>query len=322
MNPISAYDNFETASTEVLDYLHSRLGFNLWMVTRTETENWIVLNAKDHGYDVKGGDVFRWTDSFCSRMVQDLGPRIAPRSADIPAYASAPIGQAVPIGAYVGVPLSRFDGELFGTLCAIDPSPMPEAISDELPLVEMMARLLTTILENELRAHDEYRRAERARREAATDGLTGLYNRRGWDELLIKENIRCRRYGHPAGLISIDLDELKEVNDTQGHAQGDDLLRRAADCLTTVTRGTDIVARLGGDEFAILAVECNSDGAEQLVNRLHNEFRRSEIAASVGMSMWHPSGSLTDAMNRADEQMYECKRLRKSDRTNPFPLTT
>jgi diguanylate cyclase (GGDEF)-like protein len=312
MIPLSAYTNFHAASTEVLDYLHLRLGFRLWMVTRTESSDWIVLNANDHGYNVENGDVFRWTDSFCSRMVQGYGPRVAPRSDEVPAYAAAPIGQQVPIGAYVGVPLTRSNGDLFGTLCAIDPHPMPDEITKELPLIEMMARLLTTILENELKAQEEFRRAERASAEAMTDRLTGLYNRRGWEELVATEDHRCQRYGHPASVLSIDLDGLKTVNDEEGHVQGDALLCRAAGALMSVKRESDVAARLGGDEFAILAVECDLDGSRALKKRLEKALREAGVSASIGMSMRHASGTLADAFEKADQKMYVCKRRRKA----------
>ena len=215
----SSSNGFDTASRDVLHYLHDRLGFGLWMVTRTKGLDWVVLQAEDHGYGVEDGDVFQWADSFCSRMVRGEGPRIAPRSAEVPAYAEAPIGSQVPIGAYIGVPLNRTDGELFGTLCAIDPDPKPDEIVDELNNIELMARLLETILESECKANDEARRAERAEAQAMSDHLTGLYNRRGWDLLLASEEKRCRQFAHPATILSIDLDELKPINDTQGHDQ-------------------------------------------------------------------------------------------------------
>ena len=142
----------------------------------------------------------------------------------------------------------------------IDPQPRPNEIEKDLPLIELMARLLMTILESELKAQSEFRRAERANLEAMTDGLTGLFNRRGWETLLAKEYHRCQRYGYPASLFSIDLDDLKFVNDGQGHAKGDELLRRAAKTLMSVSREADVTARIGGDEFAILAVECDQAG--------------------------------------------------------------
>ena len=74
MNDLTNFQTFQEASEAVLNHLHEILGFDLWMVTRTEGEDWIVLQAADQGYGVSKGDVFRWTDSFCSRMVEGLGP--------------------------------------------------------------------------------------------------------------------------------------------------------------------------------------------------------------------------------------------------------
>ena len=98
--------DFETAGKAVLFFLRARFGFGLWMITRTEGNDWIVLQAEDHGYGVSAGTVLRWSYSFCSEMVKGNGPRIAPDSAEVPAYVRAPIGQQVPIRAYVGIPLT------------------------------------------------------------------------------------------------------------------------------------------------------------------------------------------------------------------------
>jgi GAF domain-containing protein len=143
------------------------------MVTRTSGDDWIVLSAIDHGYGVGAGDVFRWSDSFCSRMVAGHGPRLAPRSADVPAYVEAPIGQRVRIGAYVGVPLHTAGDELFGTLCAIDPEAQPDSIMQEQHLIELLAGLLSNILVREQREDEALRRAERAEHESLLDPLTG-----------------------------------------------------------------------------------------------------------------------------------------------------
>ncbi|WLT39263.1 GAF domain-containing protein [Synechocystis sp. B12] len=91
--------------------------------------------------------MFHWPDSFCSRMVRGEGPHIAPQSNLVEAYRNAPIAQQVDIGAYVGVPITYGNGSLFGTLCAIDPEIQPDSLVDELPLVELIAQLLSTILD-------------------------------------------------------------------------------------------------------------------------------------------------------------------------------
>lgn len=85
--------DFNTAALTVLGYLHERLRFDLWIVTRTEGSDWIILQANDQGYGIKAGDVLSWTDSFCSRMVNSAGPRIAPCSDEVAAHIEAPIGQ-------------------------------------------------------------------------------------------------------------------------------------------------------------------------------------------------------------------------------------
>ncbi len=282
------------------------------MVTRVSGNDWIVLEAEDHGYHVTKGAVFNWSDSFCSRMVLGLGPRMATNACKIPAYASAPIGRLVPIGAYVGIPLSRADGTLFGTLCAIHPNSVAETVAEELPLIELLGQLLGTVLESNMTVEKSHRQAERAMAIAMNDSLTGLYNRRGWDQLLASEETRCQRYGHSACVITIDLDDLKQVNDHQGHAQGDSLLRNAANAIMAASRSHDIVARVGGDEFMVLGVECQASGADSLVARIRKNFLSASINASVGVSIRDPKSTLAIAAENSDRAMYHEKARRKS----------
>jgi diguanylate cyclase (GGDEF)-like protein len=305
------FPGFNAAAKAVLNYLQQTLGFGLWMVTRTEDEDWIVLQAQDQGYGVKQGDVFRWTDSFCSRMVAGKGPRIAPNSIAVPAYAEAPIAAQVKIGAYVGVPLATEDGTLFGTLCAIDPTPQPDAITEHLPLIELLAKLLSSILHADMAAAEQARRADRLQTEAFTDALTGLYNRRGWDQLLAEEEESCANYGFPACVVVIDLDNLKVVNDSLGHAAGDDLIQRAGQILRQETRNHDVVARIGGDEFVVLCTECSAVQGQWLAERLQRTLLNGQIQASVGVSTRHPSRGLKAAWAEADRAMYQQKRESK-----------
>ena len=307
---VLSFSDFETAAHAVLAFLHQRLGFDLWMVTRTVGDDWIVLQSEDHGYGIAPGTVFRWADSFCSEMVKGNGPRIAPCSEDVPAYATAAIGRRVQIKAYVGLPLVNSDGSLFGTLCAIHPSPQPQSIVKEKELVELLGAMLSTILQAELRAADEARRSEKLQAEALIDALTDTYNRRGWDRLLAAEEERCRRYGHPAAILIVDLDELKLVNDAHGHAAGDSLIVRASSALRKAARSLDIVGRLGGDEFGILSAECDRAGAEALLKRVRTALSEASVKASVGIAMRGASGGLRHALENADQLMYKEKRSR------------
>ena len=306
MLPLPTHD-FEAASRAVLAFLRQRLGLSLWMVTRTEGEDWIVLQSEDHGYGVAPGTVFRWADSFCSEMVLGHGPRIAPDVRQVPAYRDAPIGQQIPIQAYAGVPLTLADGSLFGTLCGIDPAPQPASLAQEQGLIELLGALLSALLQAELRLGLEARRSERLAQEANTDAQTELANRRAWDEHLAREEERCRRYGHPAAVLVIDLDGLKQVNDSAGHAAGDALIVQAARALRKAARESDIVARLGGDEFGILAVECDATGAQALLARTRQLLAEHLVRASVGLACRTPGSGLLGAWKSADQQMYSAK---------------
>lgn len=304
-------NDFAAASKATMQFLRQRLGFKLWMVTRTDGKDWIVLFADDHGYGVKPGQVYSWAETLCSRMVEGQGPHIAPDVAQEPAYAQAPIGQQVAIGAYVGVPLRRADGTLFGTLCAIDPEPQPERIREDQDMVVLMGELLGGLLEAELAGIEAARKAERMDVDITRDELTGLYNRRGWDQLVLREEERCRRYGHPACVVSLDLDDLKFYNDTQGYASGDALLIRCSKALKEVTRGSDVVARMGGDEFAMLMVECDYFDAQAMLLRVQETLAGYDVRASLGMAMRKPGIDLEEALAIADAEMYRAKRSRK-----------
>ncbi|MEA3298735.1 MAG: sensor domain-containing diguanylate cyclase [Pseudomonadota bacterium] len=308
-----AFDNFETASRTVLAFLHQRFAFGLWMVTRTEGDDWIVLQALDRGYGVREGDVYRWADSFCSRMVEGQGPRLAPRAAAVPAYAAAPIGQRLAIGAYIGVPLVRPDGTLFGTLCAIDPREQPQLSDPDLELVELLANLLATLLAADLQAVEQQRLARYWKEASLTDALTGLANRRGWDLRLEEEEARARRYGGPVGVLVIDLDDLKEINDTQGHGEGDKLIRDSARIIGETLRTSDFAARIGGDEFAILAVESGAAHAAALAGRLEEALAADGIRASIGHAGRDPRQHLAKAWEAADQAMYAIKQERRGD---------
>lgn len=301
--------DFDAASRRVLSHLRSQLALGLWMVTRTNGDDWIVLSALDEHYGVSAGDVLVWSESLCSRMVRGDGPRVAPSTDDVEAYRNAPLSAQVPIGAYIGVPIMARDGELFGTLCGIDPR--PRSVGDLLPLVELLADLLSSVLGHELAAEASARRADELQERAERDGLTGVLNRAGWNEVIDREAARCRRYGHGAAVVVVDLDGLKEANDADGHARGDELLVRLAEAIVAASRAGDAVARLGGDEFALLAVETGAGAGDELAGRLRVELGRRGVDASVGSQDCRPGGDLHDAWHQADLAMYQQKRARR-----------
>lgn len=307
---LQPFQSFDEAACTVLDALHSRLGLGSWMVIRDQGDSGVVLSVDDHGYGVVPGQVCHWQGELSAQFttrraiictVEDCAPRVA-----------IPLMGFAPVRAYLGAPLYLADGDLFGALCAIAPEPPDQHQIDELPLVELCARLLASLLELELKAQHATRRADRIEAESKLDPLTGLYNRRGWETLLEREEARCYRYGNSGAIVSIDLDDLKQVNDAEGHAAGDRLIGAAARCLLQVVRSTDVVARLGGDEFGVLLIEARAQDAEKLVTRLHTRLAQEQIKASVGFAMRAPMSTLYAAVADADEVMYAEKRRHKA----------
>lgn len=288
------FPDFASAASAVLTMLYDRLGFRLWMVTKTQGDDWIVLQVKDQGYGVKKGDVFRWTDSFCSRMVEGLGPRIAPSSKDVIAYATAPIGNQVPISAYVGVPLVRSDGTLFGTLCAIDPSEQSQSITYDLAFVELQAKLLSTLLDMESKASVQIRETQRAECDELIDPLTQLYDAKGWDKFLTYEENRCFLYGTPTGIVSIRLQNLADSSDNL------DLISKTSQILKNTLRKEDFIAYLGGDRFAVLAVESDRFATQVITERLSKAFKEAEIQAFLGIAIREPSTTLEETHKKAE----------------------
>jgi diguanylate cyclase (GGDEF)-like protein len=121
-------------------------------------------------------------------------------------------------------------------------------------------------------------------------------------------------------LLFCDFDDLKEINDTYGHREGDLALIRAADALERSFRGADVVARIGGDEFVVLAMEASSQGQEVILRRIQKALERANteesrfrLSVSVGVARFDPKHpvSLGELMLQADKAMYEEKRKRR-----------
>lgn len=177
-------------------------------------------------------------------------------------------------------------------------------------LSEWVSRLLLRIEEE--RTGVFVRRESQAKAEGMTDMLTQLVNRRGWDLAVKQAEERCQREHLNAAVIVIDLDGLKRINDTLGHAKGDEFIRRAATALRGAGRREDTLARLGGDEFAYLSVGCEPEHAAVVLSRLSQALQKASVPASLGYAMRDLAGSIGAAFQEADQSMYAHKRARKS----------
>lgn len=162
----------------------------------------------------------------------------------------------------------------------------------------------------------EYDDLKKLQISAATDALTGLYNRRLFEESLEKELNRARRYGHQLALVMLDLHRFKEVNDQHGHLLGDDVLRLAAATLRKTLRTSDTAFRIGGDEFALLLPQTDATQATGLSRRLGMIFEESlshlklgmKVGMDHGVAVFPQDGEQAEVLIRvADERLYRLK---------------
>ena len=150
-----------------------------------------------------------------------------------------------------------------------------------------------------------------------TDGLTGLYVYRYFNDALEKEILRSARYRQPFGLIMIDLDSFKKINDSYGHPQGDEVLKEVSQIFRKICREVDIVARYGGEEFAIILPETDMEGAFVLADRIRMVIKNYafgakenviNLTASIGVASYPDIAiSKTDIIKHVDRALYKAK---------------
>ncbi len=163
---------------------------------------------------------------------------------------------------------------------------------------------------------------ERIENLAQTDSLTGLYNQRVFNELWQRVHAECERGRGTYALLMIDIDKLKDINDTFGHEAGNSAIVLVAQCLQRSIRGTDTAARFGGDEFAVLLPGSTPEIAESVIKRVrHNVYKttldlRSRMircSVSIGVVNYPRDGrDMRELMSNVDHKMYRDKELRRA----------
>lgn len=230
--------------------------------------------------------------------------------------------------------LSRTGGEIsrYGEALAglsdrlaetIDPAvirQIVESIRSETRTMESSSEGLRGRLEATSREIEILRKdLERVRREATTDALTGVANRRAFDERLAQAMDKAGAEGTPLSLILMDIDLFKRVNDRHGHLVGDKVIRTTAQMIKNEVKGKDLVARFGGEEFAAVLPETSHEGALALAEQIRARFeakqwRRKDtgeyvgvITLSIGVATYRPPEEAAEFIDRADRALYRAK---------------
>jgi diguanylate cyclase (GGDEF)-like protein len=220
---------------------------------------------------------------------------------------------------YLGAAV-QVDGKVWGTLNFSDPEGRPEIATDDREFLGLMSGWLSGELERrqarellEKQQLELVRAAAQLEALAVHDALTGVKNRRAFDEQLESEWQRARRYNTPLSLLLLDVDKFKPFNDTYGHPAGDEVLKSVARVLSDSIRNIDFLARYGGEEFVLLLPSTDAEGAVIVADRLRERIASQHWplravtasfgAATLSRSMTSPS----DLLKTADEALYASK---------------
>lgn len=264
------------------------------------------------------------TVAFCSHAILRAEMMEIPDALKDERFCDNPLVVGMPrIRFYAGVPLILASGEALGTLCVIDSKPRQLSEGQRRALKTLASSVLAEI---ELRRRIIYLEQESERRRVAEahilhlatrDPLTALPNRATFQDRLDQHVRFALRRNSSLGVLFIDLDNFKPINDTLGHDVGDDALVTVAERLNVCLRSSDTVARLGGDEFAVVLPELSGSAeamqvANKIIETLKEPFRAKghamHLSASVGAAVFPEHGRLGDQLLRhADLAMYHAK---------------
>jgi diguanylate cyclase (GGDEF)-like protein len=247
-------------------------------------------------------------DAMCRLVVDDEQRVVCADASRDPRFGySSFVRGPEPVRFYLSVPLRLAGGALIGTLCAWDTEPR-ELDDEQLALFEDVAEQAVWRLELTRIAQD-------VSDAACRDPLTGLVNRLLLGDRLASAFGRRLRHGGEVLVVVIDVDDFKDVNDTLGHAIGDEVLVAVAQRLTAATRPQDTVARLGGDEFVVVAEVPDAHAAldmwerieDALAGTIHAGDSAAPVQVTVGATFARPGDDPRAAIARADREMYSRK---------------
>ncbi len=262
-----------------------------------------------------------YADTIKNRKIvqtKDLGGTLKYVMPDLPDDVALAAVTNQPCKSLIIIPLCPMNTE-FGWFCVFTSrDELAEAETDFLSLFAQQIEMSITITDLFLAVKEQ----------AVTDSLTGLYNRRHFEETLKREVSRAQRQNQPFSIIGIDLDYLKKINDKYGHAYGDLAIKTVAEVLKSNARSVDIPARMGGEEFNVLLPGIESSGAMKAAERIRKAIADKEldvighVTASVGVATFlEHSDNIEEVLELTDQAMYQSKRNGRNQVTLAKPIT-
>lgn len=285
------------------------------IVQMREDDFSVVVASKNEDNFLKEGDNWpRSIQSFCRTIIETKQELYVHDASDNVDWVNAPAVKHGHVQSYCGLPIYWPSGKIFGTICVIDTKPT-EYNATLQALLTQFCRLITS----DLKMISDFNKIKDL---AITDELTGVSNRRGLKALGEQKFKDARRYQHAIGVVYLDIDNLKYVNDNFGHHAGDRCIITLAKVLQENCRESDIVARLGGDEFIIISLIGSRRELMLMASRMEDKYKEAANAnvqlnntsISFGASIvdCYSPLSFETLLSEADQNMYRHKQMKKA----------
>lgn len=284
---------------------------------RDEEFSVVKTSANDDNF-LDEGQTWSWDiKSFCRNVVESKCGLYAPNAPEIDSWADAPAVENGPVVSYLGEPIFWPDGTVFGTICSIDVKETNYSFS-----LQKLLSQLRDLIAADLKHITDYQKLEVT---AVTDELTQLYNLRGAITLGEQRISDAQRFNFDIGLVYFDIDNLKRINDSLGHAEGDRCLVGFSTVLVENFRNSDIIARVGGDEFLVILL-CEAHEKHDVTSccrridqvfgeRFLSTYSKFNLSVSYGVDFFNASNGfeLNQMIETVDQLMYCNKREKKRE---------
>ncbi len=259
------------------------------------------------------------TISFCGHAILGSQALIVEDTHNDPRFNDNPLVLNNPnIRFYAGHPLFSAENQALGTLCLIDPQPQKLTAKQQSLFIDMAALVEGYLkLRNDSEQTAQFRAAlSREQRKAMLDPLTQLWNRAGLNHFLPRHQQQADDLGLQLGVLFCDLDYFKKINDSHGHAAGDQVLWETARRISAAVRPQDVVTRSGGEEFVVVLQVHDQQELLQIAERIRSAMSNKpldidglhiKLTISIGATLRTAQDAPNDALKRADQALYQAK---------------
>lgn len=282
----------------------------VYIIQSTSKGYQVVIGNQNANNPYRSGELFaKDMKMFSAQVIKNAGPLYVNHATNMPEWQDNPLVKSHRVNSFLGVPIYWPDGSCFGTICVLD-----YAVTHYNRTFQELLWQFRDLVEGDLLLNSQFLQLLEL---STKDELTRLLNRRGFFIQAEKHVRLAQRLGQSVGVMYLDLDNLKQINDQQGHRLGDKAISALAAAIHNVLRDSDVAGRIGGDEFVVVMMTADAQALPKMGARIRAELKNlcvgelqdMELSVSIGTRLF-PVNELTgiDRMvSMVDERMYEDK---------------